>query len=76
MHLENAFLQVHTLAGTRVVTLAAIWMVLTNYYFVRTFVQRPVGREIYLGSVFILLVAVLAALDVWPRDAYSTDGVL
>ncbi len=51
-------------------------MTLTYYYFLRVFVQKLVSREIYLGFAFILLVAIMAALDVVPRDAYALDGVL
>ena len=64
------------MVGTKVIILAAVWMTLTYYLFLRTFVQKPVGREIYLGSAFVLLVSLLAALGIVPRDAYAVDGVL
>ena len=59
LHLENSFLLQYTLPGSRILILALIWWMLTYYFFVRTFVQKPVGREIYLGSAFILIVALL-----------------
>ena len=49
LHLENPFLQQYTLAGSKVIILAAVWMTLTYYYFLRVFVQKLVSREIYLG---------------------------
>ena len=76
LHLENSFLQQYTLPGSRILILTLIWWMLTYYFFVRTFVQKPVGREIYLGSAFLLLVALLAALGLVPRDAYAKGGVL
>ena len=76
LHLENSILQQYTVVGTKVIILAAVWMTLTYYLFLRTFVQKPVGREIYLGSAFVLLVSLLAALGIVPRDAYAADGVL
>ena len=76
LRLDYPFLLNYTLTGSKVLILALIWMTLTYYYFVRIFVQKPIGREIYLGSGFILVFAILAGLGQLPRDAYSADGIL
>ena len=76
LHLENSFFLQYTLPGSRVLILMLIWWMLTYYLFIRTFVQKPVGREIYLGSAFILIVALLASLELVPRGAYAENGVL
>ena len=76
LRLDYPFFQQYTLAGSKVLILALVWMSLTYYHFVMVFVQKPLGREIYLGSGFILLFAVLAGMGLLPRDAYAVDGVL
>ena len=76
LRLDIPFLQQYTLTGSNVLILALIWMFLTYYHFVRVFAQKPMGREIYLGSGFLLIFAVLAGLGELPRDAYSAGGIL
>ena len=74
--LENSFLQQYTVTGVKILILAVIWMAVTHYHFVRVFVQKPAGLGVYLGIGLFLLIAVLAALDLVPRDASSVGGKL
>ena len=76
LFLEEAFLQQHTIMGTKALILAVIWMSVTYYHFIRVFVQKAGGVGVYLGCASLLLVAVLAALDLVPRDAFSAGGKL
>ena len=76
LRLDYPFLQQYTLTGSKVLILSFTWMALAYYHFVQVFVQKPPGREIYLGSGFILIFAVLAGLGELPRDAYSANGIL
>ena len=74
--LDYSFLKPYTLIGSRVLILSIIWEVVTYYYFVRMFVQKPAGLGIHIGNGFFLLIAVLAAMGLVPRDAYSEGGKL
>lgn len=76
LRLEHPFLQQQTLLASKVLILALLWMTLTYYHFVRVFVQKPGSRDIFLGSGFVLLVAVLAGLNLVPRAASSSGGVV
>ena len=74
--LDYSFLKPFTLIGSRVLILSIIWEVVTYYYFVRMFVQKPAGLGIHVGNGFFLFIAVLAAMGLVPKDAYSEGGKL
>ncbi|RLC92424.1 MAG: hypothetical protein DRI39_08340, partial [Chloroflexi bacterium] len=58
------------------IIVTCVWMTATYYHFVRAFVRRPNGLGVLLAYVFVVAVAILVAVEDFPRSAETVDGAL
>ena len=69
-------LEPYLLSASRVMVIAFAWMVVTYYYFVRTFVNKPVGLGVYGGMAVVLVIALDSVTGFIIRDAFYENGTL
>lgn len=55
---------------------ALVWTLITYYHFIRAYTNRPAGRGVYLGYVFLVVLVVLSLKGYIVQYAYVQDGVL
>ncbi len=76
LHLDFPIFREYAVTGSKVLTLAILWMAVTLYHFVRVFVQKPARPGVFAGVGFILLVALLFGLGVAPIEATASGGLI
>ena len=69
-------LEPYLLSASRVMVVTFAWMVVTYYYFVRTFVNKPVGLGVYGGMAVVLVIALDSGTGFIVRDAFYENGTL
>jgi len=74
LHLD-AFPQ-QALFWNEALAVALIWTLITYYHFVRIYTNNPPGKEIFIGYLLLLVLAVLCFTGYIVQYAYVIDGVL
>ncbi|MFC1918645.1 ATP-binding protein [Chloroflexota bacterium] len=57
-------------------TVALVWTLITYYHFIRTYANKPAGKGVYLGYVFLLALVVLSMKGYIVQYSYVIDGML
>jgi len=74
LHL-NAFPQ-QTLFWNETLTVVLVWTLITYYHFIKAYTNRPNRKEIYIGYVFLVALAILCFRGYIVQYSYVKDGIL
>ncbi len=74
--LRSDLLVEHKLLLFRIVILASVWWIVQLYYFIRVFLNLPVGLGIWFGYGSLATSSILAALGYWPVSLTFDNGVI
>lgn len=74
LHLSTSPQQ--SLFWNELLTGALVWTLIAYYHFLRTYTNRPAGKEVYLGYIFVIALTVLCLKGYIVQYAYVLEGIL
>ena len=74
LHLSTSPQQ--SLFWNELLTGALIWTLIAYYHFIRAYTNKPAGKGVYLGYIFVIILTVLCLKGYIVQYAYVFNGVL
>ncbi len=66
----------HAVLWNQILLIPMMWVPVAYYHFTRSYANKPAGRGIYLGYVFLLVITGLSLSGNIVKSAYVVNGVL